>query len=191
MQSNNFDLTPTINKIVELAPAVLFAMLVIVLSLTGYLQQHFYHNVFAPVIPETEYLAFLFPVVIQVMRFVTGFLSAAFFKKRKFAAGTFVLLFSIWLTMFEHQEAKSMGAFWVNLPVDLSTVAQAELMVEISKGAITSMMHILIWAALFLEIFLAVWVSAKPSASSPTPAAPGTVFSANGAANKQSSAPVP
>lgn len=185
MQSNNFDMSSAINKIVDFSPVVLFTMLFLVLSLTGYLQQHFYNNVFAPVLPETEYLAFVFPVVIQVLRLVTGFLSASFFKKRKFVAGIAVLIFSIWITMFEHQEAKVMGEYWVNLPLDLSTVAQADVMVEISQHAITSMMHILIWGALFLEIFLAIWVSSKPARSSPALVADPAVFSSNGAGKKK------
>ncbi len=183
MQSTKFSINPTIDKIVEFAPLFLFTMLFIVLFLTGYLQRQFYTQVFTGVMEQTEYLAFLFPVVIQVLRLVTGFLSASFFKKHRYAAGIAVLIFSIWLTMFEHNEAKHMGEFWVNSSIDLSTVVQSEMSLNLTKDIITSMMHILIWGALFLEIFLAVWLSFDSSKNENE----GYVFSQNGATKKERS----
>ena len=163
---------------VEFAPVVLFTVLFLTLFLTGYLQSHFYTSVFSKVLP-TEYLAVLFPVVIQVLRLVTGFLSASFFKKKRFLAGTVVFIFSLWVTMFEHNEAKHMGSYWVSTGIDLSTVVQSEMVVTLTKDIITSMMQILIWSALFLELFLAVWVSKlKPETKNE-----GYVFSGNGSTN--------
>lgn len=177
MQSYSID--STIAKIVDFAPIVLFTMLFLVLFLTGYLQQHFYATVFTTVLEQTEYLAFLFPLIIQVLRLVTGFLSASFFKKRKFIAGIAVFVFSIWLTMFEHNEAKHMGEYWVTATADLSTVVQTEATITLTKDIITSMMHILIWGALFLEFFLAIWLSMRTKST--------TVFSSNGADKKSRS----
>jgi len=181
MQSS---INQTIDKMVELAPVVLFSMLFLTLFLTGYLQSHFYTSVFSSVLP-TEYLAVLFPIVVQVLRLVTGFLSASFFKKKRFVAGVVVFLFSIWLTMFEHHEAKSMGEYWVTMSVDLSTITQVDTVVTLTKEVITSMMHILIWGALFLEFFLAVWVSMKSNQAQNKK--PQSVFSGNGAAKPKGS----
>lgn len=187
MQSN---INSTINKMVEFAPVVLFTTLFITLFLTGYLQSHFYSSVFKEVLP-TEYLAVLFPIVIQVLRLVTGFLSASNFKKKRYISGIVVFIFSLWLTMFEHNEAKHMGMYWVSTPMDLSTVVQADLVVTLTKDIITSMMQILIWSALFLELFLAVWLSKTEgksvSAADEGYVIPGSNFSKNGASKKSPS----
>lgn len=174
-----FNINSTISKMVDFAPVVLFSMLSVNLFLTGYLQSNFYTSVFSEVLP-TEYLAVLFPIVIQILRLVTGFLSASFFKKKRYFIGITVFLFSIWLTMFEHNEAKHMGEFWVSSVIDMSTVTQAETVITLTREIITSMMHILIWSALFLELFLALWLSNLKPEQEEKPLTDEMVFSSNG-----------
>jgi len=52
-----------------------------------------------------------------------------------------------------------MGEYWVQISADLTTIVQTDLVINLTKEVITSMMHILIWAALFLEFFLAIWMT--------------------------------
>ena len=129
-------------------------------AMTGWLQYTYISSVFTDVIPGASYIAFLFPIVIQVLRLVTGFLSASFLKKRRIFFGILVLLFSIWLSAFEYHKVEDMSLYWTSIEVDLEQVLQTELRVEISKNVITGIMTVLIWGALVLEFFLAAWLSA-------------------------------
>ena len=185
MKSNNINIA--IDKLVELAPIILFVVLFLVLFLTGYLQSHFYSSIFKGLLP-TEYMAVLFPVVVQTLRLVTGFLSSSFFKKKRIAAGITVFIFSLWLTMFEHNEAKSMGEYFVSLNIDLSTLTQTEAIVSLTKEIITDVVHILIWGALFLEFFLAIWLSQSEASNNEQTASIN--FSENGARKKPQTATV-
>jgi len=157
MQDN---INQAIEKAIQFAPVVLFGTLVSILFLTGYLQSHFYTTTFNDILP-TQYIATLFPLTIQILRLVTGFLSAAFMKKKRYVAGIIVLIFSIWLSVFEHNEAAHMGELWVQTELDLSTVTQMSTKVILTREIITNMMRILIWSALFLELFMAMWMGKK------------------------------
>lgn len=179
----SFDVNYTIDKISSYAPVVLFVMMVVMFSLTGWMQFHFLKGIFKDKFPGAEYLVFLFPIVVQVLRFVTGFLSASFFKKSKWGYGVFVFLFSIWLSIFEYGEVKNMAIFWTSLDVSLQPVTHNDLSVSVTKEIITGVMTVLIWGALVLEFFLAAWVGS----TSPTPSEQidnNISFSQNGATKK-------
>lgn len=179
----SFDVNSTIDKISSYAPVVLFVMMVIMFALTGWMQFHFLKGIFQDKFPGSGYLVFLFPIVVQVLRFVTGFLSASFFKKSKWGYGVFVFLFSIWLSIFEYGEVKNMAIFWTSFDVSLQPVTHNDLSVSVTKEIITGVMTVLIWGALVLEFFLAAWVGS----TAPTPSEQidnNISFSQNGATKK-------
>ena len=162
MQNTKFSIDHTIGQISNFAPVVLFIVMVMIFSVTGYLQKEYYSTIFLDVLDDTQYIAFLFPVIVQTLRLVTGFLSASFFKKQKYFLGVLVFLFSLWLTVFEHNEAAHMGQFWTVLDIDLSTVTQMQnTKLSLVRESITIMVRILIWSALVLEFFLAFWLGMK------------------------------
>jgi len=162
MQDSKFSIDQTIGQISNFAPVVLFIVMVMIFSVTGYLQKEYYSTIFLDVLDDTQYIAFLFPVIVQTLRLVTGFLSASFFKKKKYFLGVCVFLFSLWLTVFEHNEAAHMGQFWTVLDIDLSTVTQMQnTKLSLVRESITIMVRILIWSALVLEFFLAFWLGMK------------------------------
>lgn len=182
---NRFDVNSTIDQISNYAPVVLFIMMVTMFGLTGWMQYHFLNGIFADKFKGAEYLVFLFPIVVQVLRFVTGFLSASFFKKSKWGYGVFVFLFSIWLSIFEYGEVKNMAIFWTDIDVSLQPLTHNDLSVSVTKEIITGVMTVLIWGALVLEFFLAAWVgSASPTL--PEQEDNNISFSANGTAKKGS-----
>lgn len=156
---SNLKINQTITKIADYSPIILFTVMFMIFATTGYLQHEYYLTIYDGILTDTMYVAFLFPVIVQTLRLVTGFLSSSFFKKGRYFFGVLVFLFSLWLTVFEHNEAANMGQFWTTLEVDLSTVTQIEnskiLLVE---DSITVMIRILIWSALVLEFFLAFWL---------------------------------
>lgn len=154
---NAFNVNSAIDGISEYAPVVVFLMMVIMFALTGWMQHHFLVGVLEG-IPGTNYLVFLFPLVIQVLRFVTGFLSASFFKKKKWGLGVFVFCFSVWLSVFEYGEVEGMANFWTQVDVDVKPLTHSDLKVSITKEIITGIMVVLIWGALVLEFFLASWI---------------------------------
>ena len=179
----SFDVNSTIDKISSYAPVVLFVMMVVMFGLTGWMQFNFLKGIFKDKFLGAEYLVFLFPIVVQVLRFVTGFLSASFFKKSKWGYGVFVFLFSIWLSIFEYSEVKNMAIFWTDIDVSLQPITHNDLAVAVTKEIITGVMTVLIWGALVLEFFLAAWVGS--SSPTPSPSAVGPVtFSTNGASKK-------
>jgi len=162
MEDNKFSIDDTINTITNYAPVVLFIMLLLTLVSTGYLQREYYTSVYDGILVDTQYIAFLFPVIIQTIRLITGFLSASFFKKRKFLFGTLVFIFSLWLTVFEHNEASHMGIFWTTIDFDLTTLTQIqEAKLQLTRDGITIMVRILVWSALLIELFLAFWLGMK------------------------------
>ena len=180
---NSFDVNNTIDKISSYAPVVLFVMMVVMFSLTGWMQFHFLKGIFKDKFPGSKYLVFLFPIVVQVLRFVTGFLSASFFKKSRWGYGVFVFLFSIWLSVFEFGEVKNMAIFWTDIDVSLKPVTHNELAISVTKEIITGVMTVLIWGALVLEFFLAAWVGSSSPTLSPSTATPVS-FSKNGTSKK-------
>jgi len=126
------------------------------LTLTGWMQYQFLGGVLKAL--ESGYLIFLFPIVMQVLRFVTGFLSASFFKKGSWFFGIIVLLFSIWLSVYEYNEVDKMAAYWSNLDISTRPLNHSPEAIAITKDSITGIMTILIWGALILEFFLAAWL---------------------------------
>ena len=162
MQNSKLNINQTIDKISEFAPAILFGTMVTIFIITGYLQKEYYTMIFDGILTETMYMSFVIPSVIQVLRMVTGFLSAAFFKKRKMFLGVLVLIFSIWLTSYEHGEAEHMGEYWTTFEIDLSTAVQTEnAKILLVRESIISMVRLLVWSALVLELFLAFWLGMK------------------------------
>lgn len=161
---NSFDVNGMIDKVSDYSPVVLFATMIVMFCLTGWMQHHFLKGVFLDKFPGANYLVFLFPIVVQVLRFITGFLSASFFKKSKWFYGVFVFCFSVWLSVFEFGEVENMAILWTDFDVDLKPVTHNDMTVSISKEIITGVMTVLIWGALVLEFFLAAWVgSASPT----------------------------
>lgn len=185
----SFDVNSTIDQISNYAPLVLFIMMVVMFGLTGWMQFHFLKGIFQDKFPGAEYLVFLFPIVVQVLRFVTGFLSASFFKKSKWTYGVFVFLFSIWLSIFEYGEVKNMAIFWTSFDVSLQPLTHNDLSVSVTKEIITGVMTVLIWGALVLEFFLAAWVGST-SPTLPEQIDNNISFSKNGT-NKKGSKLVP
>jgi hypothetical protein len=175
----SFDVNSTIDNVSNYAPIVLFITMLVMFGLTGWMQHHFLKGIFQDKFPGATYLVFLFPIVVQVLRFITGFLSASFFKKSKWGYGVFVFLFSIWLSIFEYGEVENMAIYWTDFDVNLQPVTHNDLSVAVTKEIITGVMTVLIWGALVLEFFLAAWVGS----SSPTPPKEVT-FSTNGATQK-------
>lgn len=172
---NAFDVNSAIEGISEYAPIVVFLMMVIMFALTGWMQHHFLVGVLEG-IPGTNYLVFLFPLVIQVLRFVTGFLSASFFKKKKWGLGIFVFCFSVWLSVFEYGEVEGMASFWTQVDIGVKPITHSDLKVSITKEIITGIMVVLIWGALVLEFFLASWIGMGNTVDNDV-----DVFSSNGA----------
>ena len=172
---NSFDVNSTIDKISDYAPVVLFIMMVVMFALTGWMQHHFLVGVFQDKFKGANYLVFLFPIVVQVLRFVTGFLSASFFKKGSWGFGIIVFCFSIWLSVFEYGEVDSMAVFWTTVDVDLQPITHNDFSVSLTKEIITGIMTVLIWGALVLELFLAAWMGKSDRNGSKVS------FSANGA----------
>lgn len=178
-----FDVNGTIDKISDYAPVVLFAMMVIMFSLTGWMQYHFLNGLLAPKMPGNNYLIFFFPIVIQILRFITGFLSASFFKKGRWFFGSVVFLFSIWLSLYEYGEIEQMAAYWRDLSMNLKVITHSELVLDVTDKTITGIMTVLIWGALVLEFFLAAWIgSSAPQADDKQLVS----FSSNGAHKKRS-----
>lgn len=177
-----FDVNNTIDKISDYAPLVLFIMMVIMFSLTGWMQYHFLNGVLASKMAGSNYLVFFFPIVIQVLRFITGFLSASFFKKGRWFFGSVVFLFSIWLSLYEYGEIEQMAAYWTDLNVDLEAVTHSELVLNVTDKTITGIMTVLIWGALVLEFFLAAWIGSSATDNQEI------LFSSNGAQKKRSKA---
>lgn len=178
-----FNVNSAIDNVSNYAPIVLFITMIVMFTLTGWMQHHFLKGVLANKFPGASYLVFLFPIVIQVLRFITGFLSASFFKKSKWGYGIFVFLFSVWLSVFEFGEVENMAIFWTDFDVNLQPVTHNDLSVSVTKEIITGVMNVLIWGALVLEFFLAAWVGF----SSPTPSeqtSDAVTFSRNGAHKK-------
>lgn len=149
----------SINSIVSYAPVILFVVMFAIFAATGYLQHQYYLNIFDGILDDTMYVAFLFPVIVQSLRLVTGFLSSSFFRKGKYLFGVLVFLFSLWLTLFEHNEAQHMGEFWTIVEIDTSTITQIpDTKLVLVQDSIIIMIRILIWSALALEFFLAFWL---------------------------------
>ena len=156
MQRKKFSINSTIDQITDYAPAVLFTMMCIMFGLTGWMQYQFYGGILPAF--EQGYLVFFFPIVMQVLRFVTGFLSGAFFKKRRWFMGLIVLMFSIWLSVYEYNEAKEMAIFWTDLDISARPITHSAEILTITKDTIQGIMTVLIWGALVLEFFLAAWL---------------------------------
>jgi len=157
MQVTKFKVDSSINKISDYAPMILFVTMFAIFAITGYLQHEYYRTIFTGILDDTMYVAFLFPLIVQVLRLVTGFLSSSFFRKGKYFLGVLVFLFSLWLTVFEHNEAANMGEYWTAIELDIS-VTQIDSKIILVQESIVMMVRILIWSALVLEFFLAFWL---------------------------------
>lgn len=157
MQNTKFNVDNSINTISNYAPVILFVTMFAIFAVTGYLQHEYYSTIFTGILDDTMYVAFLFPLIVQVLRLVTGFLSSSFFKKGKYVFGVMVFLFSLWLTVFEHNEAQHMGEYWTTIELDIS-VTQIDSKIVLVQDSIVMMVRILIWSALVLEFFLAFWL---------------------------------
>ena len=156
MQNKKFSINSTIDQISNYAPVVIFSMILIMLGLTGWMQYQFLGGVLTAL--EAGYLVFLFPIVMQVLRFVTGFLSASFFKKGSWIYGVIVFGFSVWLSVYEYGEVDKMAAYWTNLDISTRPLNHSEETLSITRDSIVGIMTILIWGALVLEFFLAAWL---------------------------------
>jgi len=157
---NHLSVNATVDGISNYAPLVIFVMMLTMFGLTGWMQYHFLKGVLDGKVEGIGYLIFLFPIVIQVLRFVTGFLSASFFKKGKWLLGALVLGFSIWLSIFEYGKVSDMAVVWTTLEVSAQPLTHSPTSnVTITRNIITGIMTVLIWGALVLEAFLAFWVS--------------------------------
>lgn len=178
---NAFNVSSTIDSISEYAPVVVFVMMVIMFALTGWMQHHFLVGILGD-IPGTSYLVFIFPIIIQILRFVAGFLSASFFRKKRWTLGICVFCFSIWLSVFEYGKVEGMADFWTQFDVDLKPVTHSNLKASITKEIITGIMVVLIWGALVLEFFLASWMGFKEDSSGSN-----EVFSSNRVGGKKPS----
>lgn len=179
-----FDVNATIDKVSNYSPVVLFTTMIVMFCLTGWMQHQFLKGIFQDKFPGAEYLVFLFPIVVQVLRFITGFLSASFFKKSKWFYGIFVFCFSIWLSVFEFGEVDEMAIMWTDFDINLKPVTHNDMSVAITKEIITGVMTVLIWGALVLEFFLAAWVGSSSPTLSEEDEENNVSFSSNGASKK-------
>ena len=176
----------TIDSISNYAPLVIFVMMVTMFGLTGWMQYHFLKGVLDGKIDGVGYLIFLFPIVIQILRFVTGFLSASFFKKGKWLLGVLVLGFSIWLSIFEYGKVSDMAIVWTTLDITTEPVTHSPTSINITKNIIRGIMTVLIWGALVLEAFLAFWVaSSVESEGEDSESKKPAIFSPNGSGKKK------
>ena len=196
----HLNVNATIDGISDYAPLVIFVMMLTMFGLTGWMQYHFLKGVLDGKIEGVGYLIFLFPIVIQILRFVTGFLSASFFKKGKWLLGALVLGFSVWLSIFEYGKVSDMATVWTTLEVATEPLTHSPTSnVTITKNIIRGIMTVLIWGALVLEAFLAFWVASamdEPEQESEdgqeqakigfSTSTNGKVFSTNGATKKHS-----
>lgn len=155
----SLNVSSTIDSISDYAPLVIFMMMLAMFGLTGWMQHHFLKAALSEKIEGVSYLIFLFPIIVQVLRFVTGFLSASFFKKGKWLIGFLVLGFSIWLSVFEYSKVDDMTTVWTTIDLSTEAVTHYPTHVDITKNIIRGIMIVLIWGALVLEFFLAFWIS--------------------------------
>jgi len=185
-------LSEGIEAITDYAPVVIFISIVAMYFLTGWLQHHFMKDVLVANLSKVEALSFQFPILIQSLRFILGFICVSFFSKKRWFFGVLVFMLSIWLAVFEFSKVEHMANFWTNIADVNSSVK-----IEITKDIITGVMTILIWGALILEFFLAAWigydennfsvVESNPSVIEINPSIPegikknNTSFSSNGA----------
>lgn len=162
MQKNEFSPNKMIEQITGYTPIILFVTMLLLFVIVGIVQNQFYNELFASALPQRAgFIGLTIPLVVQILRLTSGLLSASFFKTKRFFLGTLVFIFSIWLSMFEHNEVKHMAEIWGNvtlLEADNIAVPILERKVELSKEALQSIMQVMIWAALVLEFFLALWL---------------------------------
>jgi len=188
-------------QLTDYAPAVMGCMMIVMFGLTGWMQHKFLSGTLTG-IEGASFLIIVFPVVIQVLRLVTGFLSASFFKRKFWVLGVVVFLFSIWLSVYEYGEVDSMILYWTKIDVNTSAITHSATSVEITKNVVRGIMTVLIWGAVVLEFFLAFWlgksmnealVEKKESASNTAKAKPNSKPSASGVSSSETvgaSAPV-
>lgn len=151
---NHSSLKDGIETITNFAPVVIFVSIVCMYGLTGWLQHHFMNDVLVASLSKVDALSFQFPILIQSLRFILGFICVSFFSKSRWFFGILVFLLSIWLAVFEYGKVEHIANFWTN--VDVAEVSKLRL--DITKDIITGVLTILIWGALILEFFLAAWV---------------------------------
>ena len=180
-------LTEGIEAITGYAPVVLFLSILAMYGLTGWMQHHFMRDVLVASISKVEALSIQFPILIQSLRFILGFVCVSFFTKGRWFFGGLVFCLSIWLALFEYSKVDKMAMFWTNVEVTTEAVTHSDLKVKITSEIVVGVMTILIWGALILEFFLAAWVSSDNLVvTNPDPNKTPT-FSRNGTAKKTAS----
>lgn len=165
MQNKQNSANSMIDQLSSYTPIILFVTMLLLFGIVGIIQNQFYSELFTTAMPERAgFIGLTIPVVIQTLRLTSGLLSASFFKSRRFFLGVMVFAFSIWLSMFEHNEVKHMAEIWGNVTLlesESTLLPMMERKVELSTNALTKVMRVMIWSALVLELFLAFWLSGK------------------------------
>ena len=163
MQNKQNSANSMIDQLSNFTPVILFVTRLLLFLIVGILQNQFYSELFLTAMPERAgFIGLTIPIVIQILRLTSGLLSASFFKSKRYFLGVMVFAFSIWLSMFEHNEVKHMAEIWGNITLlesDNILLPMMERKVELSTEALQSIMQVMIWSALILELFLAFWLS--------------------------------
>ena len=112
---NHSSLKDGIESITEYAPIVLFVSILAMYGLTGWMQHHFMKDVLVASLNKVEMLSFQFPILVQTLRFILGFVCVSFFTKGRWFFGSLVFGLSIWLAVFEYSKVDKMAMFWTCL----------------------------------------------------------------------------
>lgn len=167
MQNKQNSANSMIDQLSSYTPIILFVTMLLLFLIVGIIQNQFYSELFLVAMPEKAgFIGLTIPVVIQILRLTSGLLSASFFKSKRFFLGVCVFAFSIWLSMFEHNEVKHMAEIWGSvtlLEADNIVVPMMQKKIELSTNALEAIMQVMIWSALILELFLAFWLSGNKS----------------------------
>ena len=184
MQNKQNSSTNLIDQLSAFTPLILFVTMILLFFILAIFQNHFYSDLFQKSMPEKAgFVGLVIPLVIQVLRLTSGLLSASFFKEKRFLLGVLVFAFSIWISLFEHNEVKHMAEIWGSITViDENNVIIPTLQtsVELSKNALSAIMQVMIWSALVLELFLAFWLGGQKSTSEKKQHQNKVIFSQNG-----------
>ena len=163
MQNKQNSANSMIDQLSSYTPVILFVTMLLLFLIVGILQNQFYSELFTTAMPEKAgFIGLTIPLVIQILRLTSGLLSASFFKSKRFFLGTMVFAFSIWLSMFEHNEVKHMAEIWGSITIVEESNILLPMMqkkIELSTNALQQIMQVMIWSALVLELFLAFWLS--------------------------------
>ena len=172
-----------IDTITDYAPVVIFVSIIAMYGLAGWIQHHFMRDVLISSLNKVESLSFQFPILIQSLRFILGFVCVSFFKKGRWFFGSLVFGLSIWLAVFEYSKVDAMATFWTDLELTTRAITHSDLRIKITKDIIIGIMTILVWGALILEFFLAAWVGYDDNLTV-SDSSNDIVFSSNGKGKK-------